>query len=176
MATFGAKYPAFKPASATAGVVLGKLVSANLTVNLASGELYSDDILAEKASEFASGSIAMETDDMTDDVAAIVYGCTVKDKVCTYKSGDAAPEGVLGYYKTLMRSGVKLYKGYVYPRCKAALGNDNAATKGSSISFGTTSTTFTVMANTDTEWRMTQEFATEAEAIAWINSECGISA
>ena len=175
MATFGAKYPAFKATGADAGVSIGKLVSANLTVNLASGELYADDALAEQVSEFASGSIAMETDDMTDDVASVVYGSTVINKICTYNTGDTAPEGVLGYYKALMRDGKKLYKGFVYTRCKASLGNDNASTKGSSITFGTTSTTFTVMPDSNGDWRKTQEFDTEAAAKTWIDTECSIA-
>ena len=95
MAEFGANYPCFCADSKEAGVVLGKLVSANLTVNLASGEIYADDGLAEQLSEFASGTIAMETDDMTDDNAAEVYGCTVSEKVVTYNKGDSAPRGVL---------------------------------------------------------------------------------
>lgn len=56
MAEFGAKYPCFKPNGASHGFVLGKLAAANLTVNLASGELYADDSLAEQLSEFSSGS------------------------------------------------------------------------------------------------------------------------
>ena len=59
MAEFGAKYPCFKPNGAASGIVLGKLAAANLTVNLASGELYADDSLAEQLSEFSSGSLAM---------------------------------------------------------------------------------------------------------------------
>ena len=58
MAQFGAQYPCFAPFSGdepaatlpTYGgkVVLGKLVSANLTINLASGELYADDELRRR--------------------------------------------------------------------------------------------------------------------------------
>lgn len=176
MAKFGAKYPCFKPASAGSGSVLGKLVSANLTVNLASGELYADDILAEQASEFASGSLAMETDDMTDAVAGVVYGATVSNGVVTYKSTDTAPYGVLAYYKVLMRSGVKSYQGYCYPKAKAALGNDNAQTKGSSITFQTTQTTFTIMADDSTNtWRETKSFSSESDAIAWVKSKVSIT-
>lgn len=176
MAKFGAKYPCFLPNGGSSGSVLGKLVSANLTVNLASGELYADDILAEQASEFASGSLAMETDDMTDAVAGVIYGATVADGVVTYKSSDTAPYGVLAYYKVLMRSGVKSYQGYCYPRAKAALGNDNAQTKGSSITFQTTQTTFTIMADpTSGAWRETKSFDTEAAAIAWVKSKVSIT-
>lgn len=176
MAEFGANYPCFKPETEDAGVVLGKLVSANLTVNLASGELYADDSLAEQLSEFSSGSIAMETDDITDDNAAIIYGCTVSDKVVTYNTGDTAPRGCLGYYKVLMRNGQKFYKGYYYPRVRAALGNDNAQTRGNSITFQAVSTTFTVFADDNGDWRLTQTFSSAAEAKAWINEKCSIAA
>ena len=177
MAEFGAKYPCFKSSATgvTAGVVLGKLVSANLTVNLASGELYADDTLAEQLSEFASGSIAMETDDLTDDNAEKVYGCTVSEGLVTYKQGDTPPLGKLAYYKVLMRNGTRMYKGYYYPKVRAAIGNDNAQTRGSSITFQTTQTTFTVFADTDGTWRQTKEFDTEAAAKSWVQTQCSIS-
>ena len=176
MAKFGAKYPCFCKDGEDEGVILGKLVSANLTVNLASGELYADDILAEQASEFASGSLALETDDMTDAVAGVVYGATVADGVVTYKSTDTAPYGVLAYYKVLMRSGTKYYQGYCYPKAKAAIGNDNAQTKGSSITFQTTQTTFTIFADAGTNaWRETKTFSTESDAIAWVKSKVSIT-
>lgn len=176
MAGFGANYPCFKPENESAGVVLGKLVSANLTVNLVSGELYADDALAEQLSEFASGSIAMETDDITDDNAAKVYGCTIADGLVTNNVADTAPYGGLGYYKVLMRSGKKYYKAYYYPRVRAALGNDNAQTRNNSINFTTSSTTFTVFADDKGDWRQTKTCATAAEAKAWIDERCGIAA
>ena len=151
-------------------VNIGRLVKADLTVNLASGKLYADDELAESVDEFSSGSVAMETDDMTDDVAAEVYGCTVEEKKVHYKAGDSAPLGGLAYYKVLMRKGVKLFKGYFYPRVKAVLGNDNAATKADSITFGTNSTTFTVFRCNSDDWRITEELTTEAAAKAWVRT------
>ena len=175
MAGFGANYPCFKPEDASAGVVLGKLVSANLTVNLASGELYADDALAEQLSEFASGSIAMETDDLTDENAGVVYGCTVSEKMVTYNKNDTAPRGSLGYYKVLMRSGKKYFKAYFYPLVRAALGNDNAQTRGSNINFTTESTTFTVFADDNGDWRMTETFDTADAAKEWINEKCSVA-
>ena len=176
MAEFGANYPCFKPESANSGVVIGKLVSANLTVNLASGELFADDALAESASEFSSGSIAMETDDMLDSVASKVYGCTVRNSEVTYNKDDTAPRGRLGYYKVLMRNGVKYYKAYVYPQVQASLGNDNAQTRGNSITFQTTSTNFTVFTDSSGDWRKTKTFDAAADAIQYINTYCSITA
>jgi len=176
MAEFGAKYPCFKADDAESGVVLGKLVAANLTVNLASGELYADDALDEQLSEFASGSLAMETNDLTDENAAQVYGCKVNDKTVVYNVGDTAPSGKLAYYKSLMRNKKKYYKGIFYPCARAALGNDNSQTKGSSITFATTQTTFTIMADDKGDWRQTQTFETEEAVKEWINGLCGIAA
>ena len=188
MAQFGAQYPCFAPFSGdepaaalpTYGgkVVLGKLVSAKLTINLASGELYADDELAEQVSEFASGTLALETDDMTDDVAAAVYGATKAatpstDKSVTYSKADSPPLGGLAYYKVLMRIGTKIYKGYYYPKTKAALGNDNAQTRGNNITFGTTSTTFTIFSCNTGAWRITEELTTEAAAKEWVNNKLG---
>lgn len=175
MAEFGAKHPCFKPNTATAGVVIGKLVSANLTVNLATGELYADDELAEQLSEFISGSMAMETDDMADDTASIIYDAKVEDGEVCYNIGDTPPEGVLAYYKVLMRRGIKLFKGFAYPRSRAALGNDNAQTKGSNITFQTSQTTFTIFSDSKGNWRRTKEFKDEASAIAWVESKCNVS-
>ena len=174
MAEFGANYPCFKADDAVEGVVLGKLVGADLTVNLASGELYGDDGLAEQLSEFASGSIAMETDDMTDENAQAIYGCKVKDKEVVYNKGDTAPRGCLGYYKVLLRKGKRFFKGYFYPRVRAALGNDSAKTRGNSITFNTASTTFTVFADDNGDWRKTTTCETADDVKKWIQDKCKI--
>lgn len=175
MAGFGANYPCFKPEGKDEGVVLGKLVGADLTVNLASGELYADDSLAEQVSEFASGSIAMETDDMEDDVASAVYGCKVSNKEVTYNKDDTPPRGCLGYYKVLMRSGKKFFKGFFYPRVRASIGNDSAKTRGNNITFTTNSTTFTVYADDNGDWRTTTTCETAEEVKTWLNGKCGIT-
>lgn len=182
MASFGAKYPCFNPVESepkgklpvykeAEPVRIGRLVKADLTVNLASGKLFADDALAESVDEFSSGSIAMETDDMEDTVAAVVYGCSVEEKMVRYNVGDDAPAGGLAYFKKLMRQKKVLYKGYFYPLVKAALGNDTAQTKTDSITFGTNSTTFTVFACETGDWRFTEEFATEPEAVEWIKEK-----
>ena len=117
MAGFGANYPCFQP-TGKAGVVIGGLVSANLTANLASGELYADDRLAEQISEVISGTIAMETDDMTDEVASIVYGATVTDGQVIYNKDDVPPMGKLAYYKALRTKGINSYRCYYYPQAR----------------------------------------------------------
>ena len=182
MASFGAKYPHFNPVAAEPEgkmpvyknpepVRIGRLVKADLTVNLASGKLFADDVLAESVEEFSSGSIAMETDDMEDSVAAVVYGAEVKDKEVRYTTLDTPPAGGLAYFKKLMRRKQVIYKGYFYPLVMASLGSDTAQTKGDNITFGTNNTTFTVFACEDASWRITKEFKTESEVISWIKEK-----
>ncbi|MCH5352951.1 MAG: hypothetical protein J1E06_05760 [Acutalibacter sp.] len=180
MASYGAKYPKFAPITKEPmdalpeyeeSVVIGRLVKADLTVEMASGKLYADDELAESVDEFVSAAIAMETDDMEDKVASVVYGAEVKEKKVHYKVGDTPPLGGLAYYKVLMRGGKKIYRGYFYPKAKAALGNDNAASKTNSITFGTNSTSFTVFAANTGDWRITEELESEAAARAWVDAQ-----
>ena len=132
-----------------------KLVKADLTVTNASGELYADDALAEKVDMFASGSLALETDDKTDEVHAAIHGATkdTQSSEVTDSDGDVAPRGGLCYYKVIIRGGVRYFKGVFHPLVKAILGNDSAATKGSSITFGTSATTFTVFRCNSGAWR-----------------------
>lgn len=180
MASYGANNPYFckvkeepersLPVYEGDPVKIGQLVKADMTLQMASGKLYADDHLAESVEEFVSGSIAMETDDMLDDVASVVYGAKAEGKLVRYNTGDDPPSGGLAYYKKLMRNKAVLFKGYFYPLVKAALGNDTAQTKTDSITFGTTSTTFTVFACKNGDWRHTEELATEAEALAWVKS------
>lgn len=186
MAQFGAKRPRFAPVATTPDdalptynfesvVTIGKLVAANLTVNNASGELYGDDALAEKIDMFASGSLELQTDDKTAEVHAALHGATLdelKDEL-TDSDSDVAPRGGLAYYKVLIRNGVRVYQGVFHPLVNAILGNDSAATKGSSITFGTSTTTFTVFRCNSGAWRIRKEFNSEAGVIAWCDEKLG---
>lgn len=181
MASFGAKYPHFSkikeepegslPVYEGSPLRIGRLVKADLSVTMASGTLYAEDELAESAEEFISGSIAMETDDILDTVASVIYGAEVKEKRVVYNSGNNPPPGGLAYYKKLMRRGKLVYKGYYYPRVKAALGNDTAQSKADSITFGTSTTNFTVFAANNGDWRHTEEFDKEADVRAWVTAQ-----
>ena len=186
MASFGAKNPYFAPIESEPEgtlpvykgepVKIGRLVKADLTLTMASGKLYADDELAERAEEFVSGSIAMETDDILDTVASVIYGATVKEKTVVYNTSDNPPPGGLAYYKKLMRHGKLVFKGLFFPRVKAALGNDAAQTKADSITFGTSTTNFTVSNANNGDWRFTEEFETEDAALAWVKAMLGFKA
>lgn len=180
MAGFGAKNPYFRkikeepegklPVYEDKAVKIGRLVKADLTLQMASGKLYADDELAESVDEFISGTLAMETDDMLDVVASEVYGVQVEGKLVRYNIKDDPPAGGVTYYKKLMRQRKVFYQGYFYPLVKASLGSDTASTKTDSITFGTTNTTFIVFTCNSGDWRLVETFETEAEAIDWVKN------
>lgn len=184
MAAFGAKYLRFSkivkeesgklPTYDQKVVTLGGLVKADLTINYASGEMYADDKLAERVEEFMSGSLAVEVDELEDEEASIVYGAKINESdEKADNSADSAPYGGLGYYKTLTKNKVKFWRGYYYPKVRATLGNDNAATKSSSITLATTPITFTVFEPENGDWRYMKKFSSEVEVKAWLDGKLG---
>lgn len=179
MANFGAQYPVFAPfegdepaaALPTYGeaITIGKLVSATLSVTRASGELYADDGLDESVNEFASGTVAMDVNDMDDGVAAQVCGSKKDESGEVVDSvEDEAPLGGLGYIKVKLRQGKRKYKAFWYPKTKPTLGDDAATTKSNSITLGTESLSFTIMAPNVGNWRYYKTFDTLAAAKAYI--------
>ena len=180
MAAFGAKYINFAPITEEpkgtlpeygARVELGELVKADLTVNIATGEIYGNNTLVEKADEFISGSLAVEVVDMTKEIEAGIYGAAFSEGEVVDNSGDTVPLGGLAYYKTLQRGGKRVYEACYYPKVKAALSTDTAATKGNSITFTTKPVTFTVYEPSTGDWRYRKEFTEEAEAVAYVDGK-----
>lgn len=158
------EFPEYEPNGIA---TIGKLVSANVTPSLATGELYADDELAEEETEFTSASISMETDDIDDNVASLIYGANAEGGEVRYNKDDAPPAGGLCYFATMSRNKKKFFRGYYFPLVKAALGNDNVATRGSSITFQTSTTTLTVFACKTGDWKLTHETDDIDEVRAW---------
>lgn len=181
MASFGAKYIQFAPMKEepadtlpkyNAKISLGALSKAELTVNSVSGEQYGDDVLQEKVDEFVSGSLAVETCDLSLENEKTIFGATAESEEIINKDSDQIPYGGIAYIKVMLVKGVKSYRGTYLPKCKAAaLPADSAATKAGSITLGNAPVTFTVFASNTGEWRERKEFATEIEAKQWCDSK-----
>lgn len=183
MANFGAQYPIFapfdgeEPAAAlpkyAEGISIGKLVSATLSVTRASGELYADDGLDESVNEFASGTVAMDVNDIEDGVEAKIFGSTQDETEGEVIDSveDEAPLGGLGYIKVKLRKGKRKYKAFWYPKTKATQGDDAATTKSNSVTLGTESLSFTIMAPNVGNWRYHKTFDSMAAAKAYIESK-----
>ncbi len=181
MAAFGAKYIKFAPINAEPDAALpqygeairiGALVRADLTVNLASGEIYGDDVLDERVEEFVSGTLAVEVTDLEDEKEKVIFGSSLGEGgELKDNTKDAIPYGGLSYIKTLIRGGKKKYRAYYYPKVKAVMGNDSAATKSSSITLASSSLSFTIFEPKTGDWRYRKTFDEEAAAKAYVDEK-----
>ncbi len=184
----GCKYPRFAPITNEPEgklpvygekiTTIGEAITANLTINYASGELYSNDALNVKVDEFSSGSVAMENDGLEAEVYAALFGAVVaEDGTVSHSAEDVAPCGGLGYYTRMMDKTKKVYfEGHFFPKVQATLSGANASTKGSSINFTTANVSFTVMRCENGDFWVHKVLETEAAAKEWVNAQLSPSA
>ena len=187
MAGFGAEYARFArfateetssaPPSYESPVSLGPMVSGNLTVTNASGELYGDNVLQEKVDKFVSAAIAMEVTDCPKASLAEIYGATYDqaEKSISYSVDDEPPYGALSFIRNILRKGKEIYEANFFPKAQAALASENAQTRSGSITFQNVAINWTVLAplHKETPWRITAEFDTREGAIAWLDEKLG---
>ena len=184
MASIGLKYfiwakMATEPADAVPtyepGRVIGRAVSTNLTVTNAEGELYADDMLAEYVAEFSSGEFSAETDNITLEDQAAMYGATYADNEILHGSQDTAPYGCLGGVQVLMVRGARKCRAWFFPKAKAAIPDWTGATRGNSVSFATQPIRMKIMAPEYGPWYRVKEFDNEAAAKAYVEGLANVA-
>lgn len=184
MAKIGLAYLGFAPIteeptdalpSYGAGLKLGHAIKADLSITNASGQLYGDNILVEDVNEFSSGTVAAETDNIPLATQAALFGATLVDGELGYGSDDTQPIGGLCYYQVLLIGGTKKFRAFYYPKAKAVMGDDTAATKSNSITFGTYPLNFTIFAPEWGKWRYVKDFDEKEDAIAYIEDKLNIA-
>lgn len=185
MASMGLKYMAWammdtEPATANPtyrpGLVLGRIISTNMTVTNAEGQLDADDMVAEYVSEFSSAQLTAETDNIELAHQAMLYGAKFDDvDGLQHFPTDNAPYGGVGGYQVLMVRNVRKYRAWVFPKAKAAIPDWTGATKGQSISFGTQPVNMKILAPSYGPWYYVKEFATEAAAQAFVDDKLNVA-
>lgn len=159
----------------TAGMELGEAIKADVAITNSEGQLYANDALCEEISEFSSASIAGEVDDVTLAKQAIIYGASIVDGEFGNDVDDTPPYCGTGYTQYLSKGGVKQYRAFFYPKVKAKLPDDSAATKSGSISFGTAPLKLTVFAPLFGKWRYMKDFTTKAAAQAYLDAKLNVA-
>lgn len=161
---------------------LGPTATANMTVTTATAEDYGDNVLQVKISEFVSASIPAELNDCPKEALAATVGATydAEKKEIAYSGDDSAPFGGLSYIRNLKRKGssATIYEAHFYTKVQGAIGNENAQTKGSSITFQHATINFTAYQPLmqGCKWHYTAEFDTLAGARAYIDEKFGVTA
>ncbi len=182
MAGYGSEYARYAKhatpdtASATptfeAPVSLGAFVQGDLAITNAEGEQYGDNTLQEKMMKFASGAIPLQVTDLPKASAAVVYGATYNptNHALSFGGDDVAPYGAYGYIRNIMRAGVEVFEGNFFPKVIAARTTQPSQSRNNSITLQNDTINLTVMRplHKATKWQYTEEYATFAEAAAWL--------
>lgn len=170
-------YPTYEKA-----VSMGALVAVTDTITYAEARNYGDNELQEYVSEFQELGVDVEVTEIPMEVAALIYGATLaEDGSIAYKTGDAAPDVGVGFYTTKMvkKDGVtsKYFQGVVYPSLKGSRQGATYNTKGQSITFANGKAHFVGKASANGVFQaFSDNFTTEAEAIAWLEEKLPLNA
>lgn len=192
MATIGVKHPVYAPISSIpegetptygAGIILGKMTKVDISFNYAEGSLYADDALAEYDAKLQGGTITIGVDELPISKRTMLFHhltSTTAEVTTLYAcADDTIPHGGFGYYKTLMVDSKRKYKARWYYNVTFHEGNEGAETANDSINFKDTEVigTFIPVYNADVGDAIYEEveFATEAAAVAWLDTHAGIT-
>ena len=195
MAYVGLKYAVFAPIKNEvrgkalvydSGVVVGKMISADITYNRNTNPLYADDAEAENDNSITGGSITIGVDDVSDDAEKAMLGVLEEggegeNAKVRREVGDATPYGGFGYVRVKRKGGVTSYRAYWVHKTQLGIATESAATKAESISWQTPVLTGPIMAVVNhadgkNDFREYETFSTEAEAMAWVNQRANIAA
>lgn len=174
MAKIGLKYPVYKSPSKKG--VIGKAIQADIAISVNEVKLYADDTVVESDKSFQSGTITLGIDDLSDEIYSEFLGHAkdVSGEI-TANENDQSPYIGLGFYGTKKVKGVAKYRAIWLPKVQFAEPEDTNATKGESVEFNTPSLEGTIMADDNGDWKKEQTFATEAEAVTYLENKAGIT-
>lgn len=163
------------PPTYTNGIVVGKAITANVSVEVNEAILYADDAVAESVKAFKSGKITLNTDDLTYEVQGMLLGHTVTGDTLRANSNDVAPYVGVGFYGAVIREGVTKYRAVWFYKVQFGEFADESKTKGESIEFTTPTIEGTLMTLPSGDWKDETTIATEEAALAWLDAKAGIA-
>ncbi len=189
MAMVGLKHPVFAPITAESagaiptygsGAIVGSAIEANVSIELADGKLYADDVIKETDNGFIGGSITTGVDDISSDVHKLWFGAedATLGGETVVEDGAAliAPYGGFGYYRVRRKNGVRSIRAFWYYKTQWGVPSEEAKTKGETIEWQTPAVEGNIMTldNENESWRAWKDFASEADAVAWLDELANI--
>lgn len=135
MAMVGLRHPVFAPLLTETdgseptygpGVVIGRAISADVEFTRDNSTLRGDDIGIEGDNSITGGSVALCTDDLTEDVAEVMLGDELEQDTGEYvENGGPTPYGGFGYIRVRRQRGVTSYIGYWIYKTQFSRGAEN---------------------------------------------------
>ncbi|EMS74026.1 major tail protein [Ruminiclostridium cellobioparum] len=191
MAVIGLKNPIYSKYAETngtitynSGKVMAKAIKADLSIDIADAILYADDGAAESVKQFSKGTIALQVDDLEDEVKADLYGHKLVNaeiegdsttKMLVAGGGDTGAYVGVGFYASRVVQGVIKYRAIWLTKVQFGIPAESYETKGEKVSFQTPTTTGTIMLNSEGDWKKEVTVDTEATARVWLNSMANIA-
>lgn len=188
MAKIGLKHivaaPLKEDGTYDAGYVVAKAIKATVNSNSNDVKLYADDGVAESDKSFKDGSISLNVDDLQQKVYADMLGHAytaagtgenAEPEGVVASANDVAPYLGVGFYGAIKRNNKVLYLAKWLKKVQFAEPNDETDTKGETVAFQTPTIEGTVFPADDGTWKEQAEFATEAEAVAWVDGKANIT-
>ena len=192
MATIGCRYMVFAPLKEEkhgqapvydTGVVLGRSTSLDLSYERSESKLYADDTLAESDNSITGGTMTIGVDQFTPEgrVAALGVELVDAEGQSVYRTkGKPAPYGGVGIIEVQRYKGVTSYNPTWIYKTQFGPAGKNMKTKGETIEWQTREAQGDIMGmyiddSGEPTFIDDTSFATEAEAIAWINKMANIA-
>lgn len=145
-----------------------KAISCSVSITNNEAKLYADDALAESDTSFNSGTVTIGIDDEDQETMATLLGHTVTEGEMVRNANDTAPYVGFGRVIVKMINNVRKYKVEFLYKVKFAEPSQEDNTKGESLEFATSELEGTVAALANGKWSATETFATQAEAITYL--------
>lgn len=151
---------------------LGAAVKAYVTAQKAEGKVYGDDVLQLGVSEFTGAEIQTETLLSDLEVESKLMGSTYSEEGELTDGGNDTPKaGGLAWIQKLRTKTATVYRGVYLYFATPSLPDDQSDTKGEGITFTNNAINFSAVTDKTGNWRARREFASQAEAEAWLNNK-----
>lgn len=164
------------------GMVVGKAIRANVTIDRNDNPLYADDTVAENDNGMTGGTVEFEADDIMENVRVYMLGLQKdEENQDEYElTEDPAPYVGFGYVRVRRKNGNTTYQAVWYHKTQFSETTETAQTKGKSIEWGTPTINGQIMgvrndASGKTKFRRIANFDTPGQAFDWLDGKAGIA-
>lgn len=164
---------------------IGDAMTANLSITMAEGSLYANNRRKEHKEKFDTGSLELGVDDLIDTVQAKMYGhdtetvtigegADAKTLTVNVSNADDRPKSLgVGFFQTVTRDDVDLFRVIVLTKVQFAEPTDNAQTADNNITMNGRTTTGTILSRDDGIWKYDVTVETEEDAEAVLDHYLG---
>lgn len=168
----------------SAGQVIGKAITGNLSITRNANPLYADDIVAEDDNGIVAMSLELGLDDL-DEEAQVTLGLkkkvqgTGESDATYYDTSDSAHEVGVGYIRVRRKGGVTTYQGVWIYKSLFSMEAENSQTKAEGIEWQTPTITgrcagLSITGTGEATFRKIKNFNTESAATTWLDGLAGI--